>query len=203
MKLSFEQFWNKLVEHDIWYDQMKMRFCRKNLKQVANDCYLFLLASEQRWLAQDYQDFRRCYQSFLSKAPDEIVRPQLQQVETEPQKKSDPPCTGEARMNWIKEWEKVVKESTMVNGVTKLTHKQIADEGDWLPKKPAPYPSTNENAIRERVFHTAYIEANYDPQTGNKLLTWKEEETWIQENEFELMEIWNEKKKEILILPPL
>lgn len=197
MKLSFEQFWNKLVEHEIWYDQMKMRFYRKNLKQAANDCYLFLLASEQRWIAQDYQDFRRCYQSFLSKAPDEVVRPQLQQTETEPLKKSEPPLTGEARMKWIKEWEKVVRESKMVNGVTKLTHKQIADEGDWLPKKPAPYPKTNENAIRERVFHAAYIESNYDPQSGHKLLTWKDEETWVQEHEFELMEIWNEKKKEL------
>lgn len=195
--MTFEQFWDKLVEHEIWYDQMKMRFYRKNLKQVANDCYLFLLASEQRWLTQDYQDFRRCYQSFLSKAPDEIVRPQLQQVDTEPKKQSAPPLTGEERLAWIKKWESEVKKSQMVNGVTKLTHKQIADEGDWLPKKPAPYPSTNENAIRERVFHTAYIESNYDPVSGNKLLCWKDEETWIHEHEFDLMEIWNEKKKEL------
>lgn len=197
MKLSFEEFWNKLVEHDIWYDQMKMRFFRKNLKQVANDCFIFLLASEQRWATQDYQDFRRCYQSFLAKAPDEVVRPQLQQEEVKSDKVQAPPLTGEARMNWIKEWEKVVKESTMVNGVTKLTHKQIADEGDWLPKKPAPYPKTNEFAIQQRVFHAAYIESNYDPQTGNKLLTWKDEETWTHDHEFELMEIWNEKKKEL------
>ncbi len=194
-KVDFETFWTKLVEHDIWYDQMKMRFCRKDLKGVANECFIFLLASEQRWATQDYQDFRRCFQSFLQKAPDMAVRPQLQQEEVKDTKPQKPPLTGEERMKWIKLWEAEVKKSTMVNGVTKLTHKQIADEGDWLPKKPAPYPKTNEFAIQQRVFHAAYIEANFDPQSGAKLLTWKEEEIWLKENEFELMELWEEKKK--------
>lgn len=197
MKLTFEQFWDKLVEHEIWYDQMKMRYCRKDLKGIANEVFIWLLAQDQRWAAQDYQDFRKAYQSFLNKSPDMVMRPQLQQVESKPEKKSDPPLTGEARMAWLKKWEATVKESKMVNGVTKMSLKQIAEEGGWRPQKDKPWPKTSENAIRERVFHMAYIESNYDPISGNKLLTWKSEETWILENEFELMESWNEKKKEL------
>ena len=194
MKLSFEDFWNKLVENDPWYDQMKMRYCRKDLKGVANECFIFLLASEQRWLAQDFQDFRRCYQNFLNKSKDLEHRPQLQQVETEPEKKSDPPLTGEARLAWLKKWEQKVKESKMTSCVVKLTHKQIADEGDWLPKKPEPYPATNEFEVKKRLLHQLYILNNYEPRTGDKLPTWQEEEEWRTDHEFELEELWQEKK---------
>ena len=98
MKLTFEQFWTKLIEHEIWYDQMKMRFNRKDLKGVANNCFIFLIASEQRWLAQDYQDFRKCYQSFLMKSPDQLIKPQLQQVEVKEVTHSEPILTGEEKL---------------------------------------------------------------------------------------------------------
>jgi hypothetical protein len=198
MKLSFEDFWNKLVENDLWFDQTKMRFCRKDLRGVANECFIFLLASEQRWALQDYQDFRRCYQSFLMKSKDIEHRPQLQQVETRPEKKGEPPLTGDARMKWIKEWEKVVRSGQMNSCAVKLTYKEIADEGDWLPKKPAPYPSTNEFEVKKRYFHQIYVMSNYEAHTGDKLKTWKPEGEWLTDNEFELEQDWEEKKKELI-----
>jgi hypothetical protein len=178
MKLEFEEFWNKLVEHEIWFDQMKMRFNRKDLKTVARDCYLFLLASEQRWISQDYQDFRKCYQSFLMKSPDLVVRPQLQQVEQKKDEPQEPIVTGEKRDEYINQWLQSVKEMKVVSSVPKLTHKEISDEGDWLPKKPAPYPMCSEAEVIKIDLHIAYIKQNYDARTGEKLACWMPESEW-------------------------
>lgn len=198
--INFEDFWLKLQENEPWFDQIKMRFCRKDLKPVANECFIFLLALEQRWAAQDYQDFRKCYQSFLTKAPDKPVAPQLQQTEVKEEKKSDPPLTGEARMAWIKKWEAEVKGSPMMQTcAVKLTYKQIADEGDWLPKKPAPYPSSSHAEVKKRLFHLIYLRNNFDRE-GGKLPTWKEESEWSEENSFELEEIWQEQLKQMINL---
>lgn len=178
MKLTFEEFWNKLIEHEIWFDQIKMRFLRKDLKGVANQCFIFLLASEQRWLAQDYQDFRKCYQSFLMKSPDIQVRPQLQQDEKKEEVSSEPIVTGEKRDQYINQWLQSVKEMKVVSAVPKLSHKEIADEGDWLPKKPAPYPMCNAAEVVKMELHLAYIKQNYDARTGEKLACWMPEGEW-------------------------
>lgn len=132
--MNFESFWDKLVENEIWFDQMKMRYFRKDLRGVANECFIFLLASEQRWKSQDYQDFRRCFQSFLNKAPDMVVRPQLQQVE---EKKQEPEIeiSEEEKKRRYQEWYDAVTKVENNFKVPKLTKKQIAEEGDWLPKK--------------------------------------------------------------------
>src|SRR6187549_984549 len=119
MKVSFEDFWLKLQENEPWFDMTKMRFCRKDLKSVANDCYIFLLASEQRWAAQDYQDFRKCYQSFLSNAKDKQVAPTLQQEEKKEPEHQEPIVTGEQRDKYIKEWLEMVKQGEIRSSVPK------------------------------------------------------------------------------------
>ena len=192
MKLTFEEFWKKLIEHEIWYDQMKMRFFRKDLKGVANDCFIFLLASDQRWQAQDYQDFRKCYQSFLSKSPDKVSAPQLQQTEVVEVKQTEPILTGEERDKKIAEWLESVKAVKMANPVPKLSRKQIAEEGDWLPKKGPTHPSTSEGELKKAFFHQLYIKHNFDPRTAEKITGWVDESKWIEDNEVELMELWTE-----------
>jgi len=199
MKLTFEQFYAKLIEHEIWFDQMKMRFYRKDLKDVANQCFIFLLASEQRWAAQDYQDFRKCYQSFLSKSPDMVVKPQLQQVEVKEESTSEPILTGEERERKINEWLQAVKSVQTVNPVPKLSRKQIIEEGDWLPKKQLPHPSTSVGEVKKRFIHQLYIKHNYDPRTTDKVTGWMPEEQWKEENEYELNELWQEELNKIIV----
>lgn len=181
MSVSFEDFWNKLVDHEIWYDQMKMRFFRKDLKGVANDCFIFLLASKQRWDAQDYQDFRKCYQSFLMKSKDMEQKPILQQVEQKTEEPEAEIVTGEKRKQYIDQWLELVKTGpALQSNAVKLTYKEIADEGDWLPKKPAPYPSCSESEVKKRLLHLEYIKQNYDPRTQDPLSTWMSEEEWME-----------------------
>lgn len=186
---TFEDFWLLLIEHEIWYDQMKMRFHRKDLKGVANECFIFLLASDQRWDTQDYKDFRRCYQSFLSKAPDLIVKPQLQQTAIEEPKHSAPILTGDERQKKLSEWLESVKNvEQQASLVPKLTYKQIADEGDWLPKKNGVVPSTSIEYFINSEIHNEYIRHNYDIITGEKNLDWKSEPDWVRDNQKEINE---------------
>lgn len=177
---TFEQFYEKLTAHEIWFDQIKMRFYRRNLQDVARECYLFLLASGNRWAAQDYEDFRRCYLNFLKNAKDQQQGPQLQQSEPKKEESKEPIVTGEARKKYIDQWlESVSKAESFQSGAFKLTHKQIADEGGWLPKKPAPYPSCSLSEVRARLLHLEYIKLNYDPRTKEPAIDWIEEEDWL------------------------
>jgi len=192
MKLTFEQFYTELQKNEPWFDQMKLRYFRKDLKDVANQCYIFLLASEQRWNAQDYQDFRKCYQSFLSNAKDRVTAPSLQQEEVKLVTHSEPILTGEERDKKIAEWLESVKAVKMANPVPKLSRKQIAEEGDWLPKKGPTHPSTSEGELKKAFFHQYYIKHNFDPRTADKVTGWVEETRWIEDNEVELMELWTE-----------
>ncbi len=192
MKLTFEQFYTELQKNEPWFDQMKLRYFRKDLKDVANQCYIFLLASEQRWKAQDYQDFRKCYQSFLSKSPDKVSAPVLQQEEVKEVKHSEPILTGEERDRRIAEWLAAVKAQRLTNPIPKLTRKQIIEEGDWLPKKQAPHPSTSEGELKKAFFHQLYIKHNFDPRTADKVTGWVDENKWCEDNEVELMELWTE-----------
>jgi hypothetical protein len=191
MNDSFEQFWDKLVDDERWYDFTKMRFNRKNLKECAKDCYAFLLATPSRWNAQDYQDFRKCFLNFLKNAKDAPIGPTLQQVEVKTEQQPQaPPLTGAERLARIKEWEALVKKTEPVKAVGQLTHKQIAEEGGWDPKRPDPYPKTNESEIRNKAIHQEYIRSNYDPRTGDKLPGWAEEEPWTESlTETEIVEI--------------
>lgn len=183
MNVSFEEFYEKLTAHEIWFDQIKMRFFRKNLVDVAKECYLFLLASGNRWAAQDYEDFRRCYLNFLKNAKDAPIRPQLQQEETKKEESTgEPVLTGEARNEWIKKWLSEVQQMpVMKSAIPKLTYKEIADEGDWLPKKPAPYPSAPPEFLIMDEFKMQYGRECCDLYTGRLKPGMPSFEDWLKD----------------------
>jgi hypothetical protein len=178
--VDFEDFWTKLTEDDLWWDQIKVKYGRKDLRGIGNDCYIDLLAQSNRWKAQDYADFRKCYQKWLMYAKDAPVAPQLQQQVKEEPKEEVEIVTGQEREEWIKKWMDKVKEAPILKPVQQLSYKEIADEGDWLPKKPAPYPSTSESEVQKRLLHLQYIKENYDPRTQDRLPNWMSEEDWLQ-----------------------
>jgi hypothetical protein len=70
-----------------------------------------------------------------------------------------------------------VAETQGMNGVPKLTDKEIRTEGQEKPKKQS-YPSTSKSEIELRLLHIQYIKENYDARTGEKLSTWLPENQW-------------------------
>lgn len=80
---------------------MNEMYGRKNLDRVAGDVHLYLLASINRLKANDFQDFRRLFQSFAQKAEDAPVKPQLQQVE-EKKMEDWKPVSWDKRAEYLK-----------------------------------------------------------------------------------------------------
>lgn len=165
--MNFADWFTELKSNPLWWMRMQEMYCRKNLDTVANETYTFLLGQETRFKAMNFVDFRSCFFNFAKNAKDEVVRPQLQQIEVK-EDKDWIPVTGEERAKRLKEWEAIVKGSAMVSSVPRTSYKELAEEGGILPPKPAPYPCTSkeEAYIRDRRFE--YIKYAYEPRTGEK-----------------------------------
>jgi hypothetical protein len=101
---TFEDFWDQLVSDEIWYDRIKYQYANKDIKGTAQNCYIDLLAQSSRWEAQDYTDFRRCFQKWLMNSKPAPVKPQLQQIVVEEPKHNAPILTGEERQKKLSEW---------------------------------------------------------------------------------------------------
>jgi hypothetical protein len=133
MNITFEDFWNKLVEDDLWWDRMKVSYARKDWRKAGEQTYDYLLTEKARWEAQDYSDFRRIWMKKIVWLPYIQVKPQLQQEETKPIS-TDPklkPLEGEERKRRIKEWEAVVLSTVNNFNMPKVTKKQAEIEGQW------------------------------------------------------------------------
>lgn len=128
---DFNKWFDELKSNSLWWMRMNELYGKKNLSRVAGDVHLYLLASINRLKANDFQDFRRLFQSFAQKAEDAPVRPQLQQVEDNKPMVSDPVVEGEARDQWIAIWKESVEKCQMISSVPRLSAKQIIEEGDW------------------------------------------------------------------------
>lgn len=186
---TFEEYWYKLVSDEIWYDRIKYQYANKDIKDVANNAFIDLLAQRERWDRQDYSDFRKHLQKWLIYAKPAAVKPQLQQVIEEKPSHNKPVVTGEARQKYLQEWLNSVKNvQQQASLVPRLTNKQIADEGDWLPPKDKPHTSTSVEYFIKSEIHNSYIKHNYDIISGDPNLDWKPENEWIKDNEKEIQE---------------
>ena len=177
---DFHKWFEELKSNSLWWMRMNEMYGRKNLDRVAGDVHLYLLASINRLKANDFQDFRRLFQSFAQKAEDAPVKPQLQQVE---EKKTGDwkPASPEHVDKCANQILEMIKNSPMINGMPRVGYKQSIEEGGWLPKKEAPYPQTSAEEAYVRQRHLEYVKRNYEPRTGQPL------PDWIPEHEFNLL----------------
>jgi hypothetical protein len=146
MKLSFSDFWDKLVADDIWWDRMQYRHSRKDLKEVGNKAFDFLMTVPNRLDPPDVMYWRQIFAKEAGWAKDAAVRPQLQQVEVKPQptpqdlEKNKPIPKSDPRYDaYLKLWRSEVDKFAVDHRMPKVSKKEAIEEGDWLPKKTAPY----------------------------------------------------------------
>lgn len=157
MITSFSDFWNLLEkENPIWWEQVNMRFFKKDIKKCAQDCHVYILADEKlfKQLTEcDGAALRKYFTSWLMKAPDAPVAPQLQQVEHEPVYQGPPPLTGEEREKRIQEWKAAVLAVDNNFRVPNVTRKEAEEEGQWDRPKQTPYnpPSTYITLVNENI----------------------------------------------------
>lgn len=178
---SFDDWFKELTSDTLWYELLRA-YRDTTIKEAGKRVYANCVADGT--VDRPMSENRKHVYNILCKNPgDKVVKPWYVQeaeekarIEYEQQKdKSWVPITGEDRLRRLKEWEAIVKGSTMANSMPKPSYKQLAEEGGVLPPKPTQHPVTSpmEYYIKER--HLAYIEENYDPRTGDKLPTAIEE----------------------------
>lgn len=173
--MDFDKFYCKLISEQAWFEAVQMTYRNKDYKQVAMECYTWLLTQAQLWQSQDYGRYRQSYQKFLLYSKDKeqvIIPPKAVPVSIHPEA-----LTGEARLKKLKEVEEIWRKAE-VHAPPKLTSEQIKEEGNWIAKKVPPYPSTSPTEVAKRIMHLEYIKANYD-RDGNELPEWMPEDQWL------------------------
>lgn len=154
---SFESFFALLEkENPIWWEQCHMRFFKKDIKKCAQDCYVYILADGKLFKQLTDSDgaaLRKYFTSWLMKAPDAPVTPQLQQVEPEPVEQGPPPLTGDERQKRLAEWKAAVLAVDNSFKMPKVSKKEAEEEGQWDRPKQTPYnpPSTYITLVNEAV----------------------------------------------------
>lgn len=152
MTKDFQAFWTFLeTNNPQWWDFTKMRFFSKDLKKCAQDCYAYLLADQDAFSKMEPGGIRKYFVAWLMKAPDAPVKPQLQQ-ESEPFKESENFLVGEERAAKIKWAVEQILANPVGKPVPKLSHKAIAEEGQWVPKSDR-VTRTKEDMIQSALTH--------------------------------------------------
>lgn len=139
---TFPEFWTALQENQIWYDSLKYRFGRKDIKKCASDVFVYLLAEEKLLASGDKIALRKYVTSWLMKAPDAPVVPYVPSLaESEPVEVPENmrPLKGEARAIWLEKFKATVLETPPVKPIAKISTREIISEGQWEPAKEKPY----------------------------------------------------------------
>lgn len=140
---TFNEFWTALQENQIWYDSLKYRFGRKDIKKCASDAFVYLLAEEKLLASGDKIALRKYVTSWLMKAPDAPVVPYVPSVEEtrglNTIRPEDEPLKGEARAIWLEKFKATVLETPPVKPIAKISTREIISEGQWEPAKEKPY----------------------------------------------------------------
>jgi hypothetical protein len=186
--ISFDDWFADLTSNHVWYEPARLHHKPETFRSIANKVYMEYVALEN---FPPIQVARTYVFNKISKINPDLpkvdwTKKALEKLEVE-KKEEWVPVTGEERAKRLKEWEAIVKGSTMLSSVPKPSYKELAEEGGLLPPKPAPYPCTSleEAYIRDR--HFEYIKYAYEPRTGQKregVMT--EEEFNQQYNNFNL-----------------
>lgn len=191
---SFSDFWTKLKENSLWFDQVSMKYGRKDIKDVAQRFYIDLLARPEEAKKEDYEAWRRSFQKWLMWEPDAPIAPQLQQVEEtrppmsdEERKKMEPVPKSDPRyQEHLNNWLAMLKTTEDNFKAPKLSKKQLAEEGDWIPKKDGKNYS-HEDMIKSALTHMETMRRAKEKEyrAFNPKATDEEVEEYLNNIEFE------------------
>lgn len=151
--ISFEDWWVKLTENDLWWDRIKIKFPRKNLKSVGEDCYTRLLTQPNRLHSGDVADWQKAMWNHCVYAKDEPIKPQLQQEETKEPEAPVVQVSPEEHARRLREWKEKVLSQPFGFQVPKLTKQEYEEEGQVRPKKKIykPVLDTYEILLKEAI----------------------------------------------------
>lgn len=171
---TFEQFYSELISDERWHEQAGKNHKPETFQKVAEQVFTLGLSDRDAFVITPIREHRNHVVNKLGKIkPDKVSTPWHVQaainianaVKDDDWKAVSP----EERARRLKEWEDMVKGSTILNSMPKPSYKQLAEEGGVLPPKPAPYPITSPEEAYIKDRHLAYIEYAYEPRSGEKM----------------------------------
>lgn len=135
--IDFEDFHKALIADERWHETMKMIHKYKPFDEVCKLVYGSAV-SEGTLEGVDISEHRKHVHNKLAKTQVKIENTiQTHQPEVKHEKvEVKVYATDEQREYWLNKLQEQIKGTTM-KPITRLSHKQIAEEGDWLPKKKA------------------------------------------------------------------
>ena len=179
---SFNDWFDELTNgNQIWAEQISMHHKPKTFEDCARKVYNQYLASE---VFPPMQVARGYVGNVIAKVqPDKTyskdwVTKALQKHEEEKKAQQTETYTKEHADKCAAEALEIIRNSKTLNYFPKVTHKQAVEEGDWIPKKDAPWPVTTPEEAYVRDRHFEWIKNNFEAKTGYKLPSWISEEDW-------------------------
>jgi len=133
---DFESWYLELTSDERWLETMQMIHKYKPIKDVA--MLVYGIAVSEGINLSDMSEHRKHVHNKLAKTPIKIQNiVQTHQPKEEPkQEPQHPIATPEQRDHWLNIFKDELSKIE-TKPVIKLTHKQIAEEGGWIPKKRA------------------------------------------------------------------
>lgn len=132
--MDFETFYAALIADERWHETMQMIHKYKPFKDIC--LLVYGTAVGEGTLSDDIKEHRNHVHNKLAKTPVKIQNIiQTHQPETKPEKVENKVyATDEQREFWLNKLKEDIK-GIAIKPIPKLSHKQIAEEGDWIPKK--------------------------------------------------------------------
>lgn len=181
MTKSFDSWFEDLISNYVWAEPAQMHHRPETFRKLAHKVYMQEVASG---VFRPIQEARKHVYNIVCNTPGDAKKVDwagkaLKEMEQEKEKEWVP-VSSEKRAEYLNQLQAIIKGSTMMSAVPRVTRTEQAAEaeGDWLPKKPAPYPQTSKSEAYVRLRHIEYVKANYESRTGAKLPSWVEEDEW-------------------------
>ena len=176
---NFDDWFKDLISDSRWFELLR-HYREETIRKAAQNVFAQLVADNTVDVRPMPENRKHVYNICIKGGNgDKVVKPwHVQEAEKKEEKKAEEwiPLTGEQRAQKLKEWEAIVKGSTMLNSMPKPSYKQLAEEGGVLPPKPAPYPITTPEEAYVRDRHFEWIKTCFEPRTGEKNINYVPEE---------------------------
>lgn len=133
--MNFDQFYQELIADELWVEAMRNPSRGKDLKAAIEKVY-GQAVSDGSLKTVAIGEHRKHVFNTLGKMPFVKVNTvQLQQEERPPEKvEVKVYATDDQRDYWLNKLQEDIK-AIQVKPVARMSHKEMAEQGDWIPKK--------------------------------------------------------------------
>lgn len=176
---SKEEWVSELVSDERWFELLR-HYKSETIAKAAEKVYAGLVADGTVDVRPMQENRKHVYNILIKAGPGDKVLPKWNPKVVEPEPKEPVVIIPENEIKRrLQEWQNAISQFDDKK-IRPLFDDEADENGQVDPPKPKAkfYPSTPLEDILKKEAHIAYIQANYDPRTGDKLPGWMDEETY-------------------------